>query len=143
MKAYKEEQGRLARMFAFWALTFMIFFGCTWLHGMLVRAESMRNALGGIRIPVVAVDVNVAFLISAVLFVAAMVWLLQWSKKPKVADLLIDTEAELRKVTWPTTQEVVNSSVVVIIFVVLLLGFLAGIDVLLKKVVVYIIYGAA
>ena len=141
MTAYKEDQGRLARMFAFWAVAFMTLFGCTWLHGMLVQTQSLRDPLGGTRIPIVAVDLNIAFLISFVLFAAAIVLLARWMRKPKVADLLIDTEAELRKVTWPKSQEVVNSSLVVIVFVVLLLGFLAGVDAILARVVAYLIFG--
>ncbi len=141
MTAYKEDQGRLARMFAFWAVAFMILFGCTWLHGMLVQARSLRDPLGGTRIPVVAVDLNIAFLISFALFAVTIFFLARWMRKPKVADLLIDTEAELRKVTWPKSQEVVNSSIVVIVFVVLLLGFLAGVDAILARVVDYLIFG--
>ncbi|MEW6072430.1 MAG: preprotein translocase subunit SecE [Planctomycetota bacterium] len=142
MTTYKEEQGRLARMFAFWAVAFMILFGCNWLHGMLVRASSLREPIAGLRIPVAGVDVNIAFLISFALFVLGMVWLVRWSKKEKIVDLLADTEAELRKVTWPTTQEVVNSSIVVIVFVLVLLGFLAGADVVLGRVITYLIFGA-
>jgi preprotein translocase subunit SecE len=144
MTAYKEDQGRLTRMFAFWSLTFLILFGCNWLHGMLVgQIEAMREPLAGIRIPIVAVDLNIAFLISAPLFAICVVVLWRWTQTPKVADLLIDTETELRKVAWPTTREVVNSSIVVMVFVILLGGFLAGADYLLARIVKYLIWGGA
>ena len=39
----------------------------------------------------------------------------------RAADLLIETEIEMRKVTWPTTREVTGATVVVLV-VVLLLG---------------------
>ena len=142
MTAYKEDQGRLARMFAFWAIAFMVLFGCTWLHGMLVQYDSLRNRLADIRIPVVAVDLNIAFLVSFVLFAGCILVLAWWVRRPKIADLLIETEAELRKVTWPKSQEVVNSSMVVIVFVIILLGFLAGTDAVLSRVFNYIIFGA-
>lgn len=141
MTAYKEDQGRLTRMFAFWALAFLILFGCTWLHGMLVRVETLRDPLGGITLPVVAIDLNIAFLATFALFLVGVVILWRWVQKPKVADLLIDTEAELRKVTWPTVQEVVNSSLVVIVFVVILGSFLAGADLVLARAVKYLVFG--
>ena len=49
----------------------------------------------------------------------------RWQARPKVADFLIETELELRKVTWPNWPEVFNSSMVVIATVLFLMGFLA------------------
>jgi preprotein translocase SecE subunit len=61
-----------------------------------------------------------------------VVWLLyRWQNSPKVADLLIDTESELGKVTWPTMTDAVNSSIVVMGVVVFLMAFMAGADIVL------------
>ena len=49
------------------------------------------------------------------------------------ADLLIDTESELKKVTWPTGEEVANSSFVVIVSVLFIMGFLAVADFIIAK----------
>ena len=59
----------------------------------------------------------------------------RWLESPKIADLLIDTETELRKVTWPSGQEVLNSSIVVVVCVVVLMAFLAGADWFLARLV--------
>lgn len=40
--------------------------------------------------------------------------------KPRVVDFLVATEGELKKVRWPTTQELVGSTVIVIVTVFLL-----------------------
>ena len=129
MRTYKEDQGRLARMFAFWGLVFVILFGCTFLHSQLIQhVTSLRPAIADVVIPVVSIDVSGAFLISAAVFVALTVWVLRWQAKPAVADALIDTENELRKSTWPTFNNVVNSTIVVVAFVLLLMGFLALVD---------------
>ena len=53
------------------------------------------------------------------IFAAATIYACNASKS---ANLLIETEIEMRKVTWPTTTEVMGATVVVIV-VVLLLGF--------------------
>jgi len=140
-KSYREDQGRLARMAAFWSCILLLLFGCTFVYGLLVQIDSFREKIGGMRIPVVGVDLTTAFLIPFALFVVGALILHRWQARPKVADLLIETEAELRKVTWPTPQEVVNSSMVVILCVLLLFGFLAAADWLLARVMRYLLLG--
>ncbi len=140
-KAYKEEQGRLARMAAFWSIALFLLFGCTSVFRLLQTMKGLAEPIAGIRIPVVGVELSPAFLISALVFVAGLVAVQRWMKTPKVADLLIDTEGELKKVAWPTLQEVTNSSLVVILCVVLIGGFLAVVDLFLARIMRVIILG--
>lgn len=141
MKGYKEDQGRLARMAAFWSVTLLLLFGCNFLYVQLVAVKAMAPALGGIRIPIVSVDLNGAFIVSALIFCTGVIFISRWQHRPKVADLLIDTEAELKKVTWPTMDEVINSSIVVIVCVILLGLFLAAADYLLGHLMRRLILG--
>ncbi len=132
--AYKKDQGRMARMAAFWVLAILIFYGCMSLHTTLSSAsDSLATPIGGIRIPIIGADFSPAFLIAALVLGTGMFLLNRWQNKPKNADLLIETESELRKVTWPSIDEAINGSVTVIICVVLLMAFLAGADWLLGK----------
>jgi preprotein translocase SecE subunit len=142
MEAYREDQGRLARMAAFWSLTLLLLFGCSFLHGMLSESRSLATAINGWRIPVVGVDVSPAFLISALLFVGCLLVIRRYLARPKTADLLIETEAEMKKVTWPTLQEVVNAAIVVVVCVVFIGAFLALADWLLGRVKRYFILGS-
>jgi len=141
MKGYKEDQGRLTRMAAFWSVVLLLLFGCSFLYDMLIGMDSMGSAIAGIRIPIVSVDLNGAFLISGAVFLVGLLVVRRWQQTPKVADLLIDTEAELRKVTWPTMNEVINSSIVVIISVILMGLFLAASDWILGKLMQRLILG--
>ena len=50
----------------------------------------------------------------------------------RAADLLIETEIEMRKVTWPTAREVAGATVVVIIVVIILALYLFGTDQVLQ-----------
>ena len=119
----------MARTIAFWTLAILIFYGCSSLRSELAsRFPSMGKPVGGLVIPVLSLELTPAFLIAATLFAAGMFFVQRWCAKPKNADLLIDTELELRKVTWPSYQEVVNSSLVVVFCVLFLMGFLAGAD---------------
>jgi len=142
MAAYREDQGRMARMAAFWMIALWLLFMSTFIHTQLsANFSGMENALGGARIPIIGVDVTIAFLISTVVFAICMVVMAFWVQTPKVADLLIDTESELRKVAWPTMTEVVNTCLVVIACVVILMAYLAGADWFLSHVIERILIG--
>jgi preprotein translocase SecE subunit len=131
----------MARMAAFWSLAFLILFGCNFLYGLLRGIGGLKAPIGGFVIPVLGVELSGAFLISSILAIGALVLLYRWSQRPNVADLLIDTEAELKKVTWPSFQDVVNSSLVVVICVLVLMGFMALSDAMLARIFNRILIG--
>ncbi len=138
---YREDQGRHVRMLAFWSLVFFIGFGCRFLHDLLIQWVALRTPLGGVRLPVVGIDLTPAFLVSALLFSACLLLAHRWLRKPKIADLLIETEAELLKVTWPKGQDVWNASLVVMVSVVLLGLYLAAADIFLFRLMRTLILG--
>ena len=142
--AYKKDQGRMARMAAYWSLAILMFYGCHSLHGELNgRVASLKDDLIGAPIPVLGLTVNGAFLISATLLGLGLYLLHRWQESPKVADLLIETETELRKVTWPTLPEAINASIVVLITVAIMMVFLAGSDWVLGKAFTRFLLGSA
>jgi len=146
MAGYKKDQGRMARMAVFWSLTVLLFYGATSLREELAaRWEPMRGPLVSAfpAIPILNIQLTAAFLIALVFFAGGWFALTRWLERPKSADLLIETETELRKVTWPSGQEVVNSSVIVILFVLFLMGFLAGADWLLARVTQRWLFGGS
>ena len=140
---YREDQGRHVRMVAFWSLVFFVGFGCRFLHDILIQWNTLRLPLGGIRLPVVAVNLSPAFVVSMSIVCVGVLVTHRWLRRPKVADLLIETEAELLKVTWPKGQEVWNASMVVIASVVLLGLYLAGVDVFLFRLMRTLILGTS
>lgn len=130
--AYKKDQGRVARMAAFWSLAVLALYGCVQLHGELSsRFTSMAQPFFGIRIPILGLDLSPALLIAVVLGAGLLLLLFRYLERPSNADLLIQTESEMRKVTWPSLQDAVNSSIVVLVTVLFLMAFLAGSDYLL------------
>jgi preprotein translocase SecE subunit len=141
--AYKPEQGRIARTAAFWSLALLIVYGCMSLDTTLETyfPGSFGKPLGGATVPVLSWKLTPALLVSVAVFLVGIWALHRYLDRPKVADLLIETESELRKVTWPTMNEAVNSSVVVIVCVLFLMIFLAGADWWLGKVVTYVLLG--
>lgn len=140
--AYKKDQGRMARMAAYWSLAILIFYGCHSLHNELNgRFASLKADLLGSPIPIIGVTFNGALIITGLLLAVALTTLYRWQQKPKVADLLIDTESELKKVTWPTMPEAINSSIVVLVTVLFLMAFLAGTDWVLGRWSTYFVLG--
>ena len=59
----------------------------------------------------------------------------------RVREFVQEVLVEFRKVTWPSRQELVNSTVVVIVVTVVLAFFLGGVDIALARVVEWILGG--
>jgi preprotein translocase subunit SecE len=53
----------------------------------------------------------------------------------RAQDFVREVIAEFRKVTWPSRQELVNSTVVVIVVTVVVALFLGSVDIVLAKIV--------
>lgn len=91
--------------------------GVAWLWHEL---ESLRTS-----VPVIYVQSTVAVVVIAVA-AAVTFWLLN---KPRIADFMIATEAEMKKVNWPSRREIIGSTWVVIIGMVLFAVILFIVDV--------------
>jgi preprotein translocase SecE subunit len=103
---------------------------------------NLADPLGGMgRIPLIGVVPNLALVVSILAGLLGLWLLYRWEQKPKNADLLIETEAELRKVTWPTIDEAVDSSLVVAGTVLFLMTFIAGADWFLGRLAQRILMG--
>ena len=149
--AYKQEQGRMARMAAYWSLAVLLFYGCYslyysllgWFPGKLGTPFKLGAESSGLRIPILGIDVNAALVIATLVLAAGLFVLYRWQNKPSNADFLIETESELRKVTWPSMPEAIGSSFVVILTVLFLMFFLAGSDWLLGRWATWILTGGS
>ena len=53
----------------------------------------------------------------------------------RVQEFVREVVAEFRKVTWPSRQELINSTVVVITVTVVVALFLGGVDIALARIV--------
>jgi preprotein translocase subunit SecE len=59
----------------------------------------------------------------------------------RVKEFVQEVLDEFRKVTWPTRQELVNATVVVIVVTVVVAFFLGGVDIVLARIVEWILSG--
>lgn len=128
LQLYKKGQGMIARWTAGGLLLGMALYGCWSFQDYPTDEDSfLRTQLFGIE--ALNVSVDWAFLI-AVVMAAALGALIYYFvvNHPKSAEFLIETEAELRKVSWPARHEYLNSSFVVILSVVVLSTWLVVCD---------------
>jgi preprotein translocase SecE subunit len=68
------------------------------------------------------------FFPAAGLFLVSLVAFHLYLNRPKVGEFLIETQGEMRRVSWPTRREWVGSTVVVLCLVAVLSGFLYAAD---------------
>jgi preprotein translocase subunit SecE len=106
---YKPGQGKWVRWGTVAALALIAFTGAVWL---------------------VQYQGNIALLPTLWKVLIGVVWILGWAlgtfwfvNSVKWAEFMIMTESEMRKVTWPSRREVINS-VKIVILLTTMLGFL-------------------
>jgi len=115
---YRKGQGKWTRIIAAGGVMALAAFGCVSLHDFLVGYPSLREATV-VTVPGIDLSIDVPFIISAGLFLifSALTFFFA-GVYHKTCDFLIETEAEMKKVTWPSGSEVFGSTVIVIITVV-------------------------
>ena len=108
---YKPEQGFYTRTLSFYwfAILATAMTAWMWLRLGALPQESQIYWQGGVALGM------------ALVFLPLLWWVIN---KPRIADFMIATELEMRKVNWPSRREIIGSTVVVIagtlIFAVLL-----------------------
>ena len=139
--SYKSDQGRFTRGLAFWLLTLLSCYGCQTFFYFLHWDWAKSNLLDQ-KMPILNMPLNLALIISLVLFlVIELVIYKLVVNRPKMGDLLIETETEMKKVTWPSWNDAFNSSIVVLIAVIFFMILLAVSDFLLSQVFDYGVFG--
>lgn len=140
---YKKGQGSSARISVGIVLGLIAVFSAISLHGALIDLPAF---FGGVNIPLVGLPLTWGLVSSFFffLFCAAIVGVLVGGfetgiKKVdnvgrRVVGFLIDTQGELQKVSWPTRQELIGSTIVVIVCAVILGVYIFGVDRLVTAV---------
>ncbi|MHC4236939.1 MAG: preprotein translocase subunit SecE [Planctomycetota bacterium] len=114
LKIYKRGQGKNSRLWTAMLLLLVIAVGCWKLHGKLL-ASAGDNPWIHTMIPAAV----------CAIFAALIYWL---SNKPTIADFLIAAEGEIKKVSWSSRKEIVNSTIIVISVVAIMATGLGLVD---------------
>ena len=134
---YRRGQGASARISVGIVLGLIAVFAAYSLHGALIN---LPMVLSGARVPLVSLPLtwglisSFFFFLLCALFVGVLVGGVETGIKKidnlgqRAVGYLIDTQVELQKVSWPTRQELIGSTIVVIICAVILGVYIFGVD---------------
>ncbi|MEN6306292.1 MAG: preprotein translocase subunit SecE [Anaerohalosphaeraceae bacterium] len=112
LNIYKRGQAKNTRLWTAILVFVIVAYGCFVLHQKL---STMNN---------IWVETLVPFGLCAIIG-GAIAWLMN---KPSVADFLISSEGEIKKVSWSTRKEIVSSTSVVIFVMLSISIFLYLVD---------------
>jgi len=110
---YKSGQGKNTRLFSAFGLAIVAGLGCLQLYQRLEALE---------------ISMWVETLIPFCLFLGLAFLIFTLVNKPKVADFMIASEGEMKKVSWSSRQEIIASTIIVIIVVVFMSVLLGTAD---------------
>jgi preprotein translocase SecE subunit len=134
---YRPGQGATSRRAIFLVAVGFAAWGCLDLWAWMQRFDALRTPFwsgAGSRLPIGNVAVGGSLLIALVVFAGGLV-LATWSlKQPKLADLLIETESEMKKVSWPSLPEAWGNTKVVAVTVSLFAAVLLVFDLAIRGV---------
>jgi preprotein translocase subunit SecE len=130
MEPQKAGQGSLTRLITWTVLILAAALGCVELYAWIQTTKDQPLVPGEwfLHLPLVGVPFSWKFLLCLVLFVG-LVALVRWiMARPSMATTLVETELEMKKISWPTRQESFNAMWVVVFVTVVLTVTLAAFD---------------
>ena len=156
LHVHKPGQARLSRLITLLCGLFMIAWGCRsllrtigdpsiWPQGSLALNQGLLGQATDKEAwrlnPILNEVISPALVIAAVLFaVLAIAWW-RFLNRERWADLLIDMEAELRKVSWPTPSDAWQSTLVVTGFTVSVIVTILVYDLVIKGFIELFVQG--
>ena len=130
LELYKKGQGNTARSSAYAIGALLIGFGA-------IRLFAAFNVPGvGVLTPDLPVigALTITKVVAFAVGIAGVLGLHFVLNRPKSVDLLIETEAEMRRVSWPTMKQVWNATLVVAFVSFLLAVTMSGLDLVIRKI---------
>ena len=136
LEFYKKGQGSISRLLALISSGLLIVWGGYSLWKKLQGSDLVEAF--SFEVPHVGLDINLPLLISVLVVVLGWLGLVWLINRPRSVDLLVETESEMRKISWPSRQEAWNSSIVVVITVLVMMGLLFFYDVMLNMILSFL-----
>jgi preprotein translocase SecE subunit len=131
---YKIGEGKMTRRVAFYSLLILSVWGFKELASTLAQFAWARTTLLDFTLPYYGQALTVGVLLSIVLNVVFAWFVFRYLNGQKPATLLIDTETELKKVSWPTWEDARHSTIIVLIFVAVCAAYLTAVEYALANI---------
>ena len=117
MAIYKPGQGKYTRLLSAAGAGVITAYGTYWLWYELEKIRMGDNTI----------YVQAAVCLAVLLGIGGVLW---WAlNKASIADFMIATEVEMKKVNWPSRKEIIGSTWVVICGTLLMAGLLFVVDI--------------
>lgn len=114
---YKKEQGLGTRLTAFLSCEGMLLWGVNNLYEVFPLEHSVYGSLYHTRLIGVEINLTYMTLICAAVFLLFSALIFWFFNRQKPADFLIETEGELKKVSWPAGHEFIGASIAVMVVI--------------------------
>ena len=142
MEAYKSGQGSLTRLSAAVFLLIALVMGCVELFSWIQDPRGDVPLVPGAELfadmPVFGGPLSWKFLLCVAICVAGIVLIRRYLARPGTVDTLIETEQEMKKVSWPTRDESMNATSVVILVSIVLTVTLVFFDLVLTRLLEFV-----
>ncbi len=132
VEIYKQGEGKLVRRVSFYSLLALSVWGFKELGTFLASFGALNGVRFDVELPYYHQVLSTGLAISLALNVAFGFWLFKLLNRQQTAAVLIDTETEMQKVSWPTWPEAKHATVIVLLFVVFCAVFLTLSELSLK-----------
>lgn len=134
--SYTKDQGRYARMIAFWGIVLLVAYGCFHGGGLVTVLDGWLGQSNTTFVePFPLLGALKTSTLIALGVVAVTMWIVhRVTTAPRVATALVETELEMQKVTWPTWPETWVGTMAVVCTVLVLFLFLTVVDLVLTEV---------
>jgi preprotein translocase SecE subunit len=127
----KPGQGRIARVSAYVGFGVIALFGAVALHRLPGIGNKWFLGKDGLAsLPILGTDFTLRpiFFPAAGVFLGLMLAFHLFINRPSPAEFLVETQGEMKRVSWPTRREWIGSTIVVLVLVTILSLFLYGVD---------------
>lgn len=130
MERYKASQGSLTRLVTWMVLILGAALGCVELYAWIQSpGDASLIPLAWFRkLPFFAVPFSWKFVFCVALFGALVAFVRWYMGRRATTETLVETELEMKKVSWPTRDESFNAMWVVVLVTVALTATLAAFD---------------
>jgi preprotein translocase SecE subunit len=127
----KPGQGRWARLSAYVGFAVVALFGAVALHGLPAYGSKWFGGEHGLwetKLLGRLFTLRPVFFPAAGFFLGSMVAFHLFINRPRSAEFLVETQGEMKRVSWPTRREWIGSTLVVLVLVFVLSMFLYAVD---------------
>lgn len=128
IKIYRKGEGKVVRTCAYIAFLALGFLLCQMVYNIPSLGSPINRSLYATEFFGMFINITTWFLVTVVIFAVVAFVGFQILNIGKISDFLIETESELKKVSWPKRNEYISASIAIFFMLVFTVIYLLVID---------------